>query len=358
MTFYQELQLNQAGSKNYIAGFEDPKDKAKHIAIYLFKILITNAFCILFMTLFSAIFGKENSIAGLALLMSMMAFRFSDFGIHTSHAVFCVFAVFGLFAIGPKMANLVPAGYAFGINLICIMLLMILGSHNVVMFNHSTFVLSYLLLQGYDVSGDAYKKRLLGLFVGAVITSVILYRNHRKITYKRSLKDLFEEFDLSSTRTRWQIRLTFGVSSALLIASVLGVPKGYWMGIAAMSVIMPFKKDLVKRVTFRGIGTVAGSALFVLIYFLLPESFHSYIGIIGGIGTGLSAHYGWQCAFNACSALSMAVSDIGLKYSIIYRIFNNLLIVVYILILDRVLEPVISFVNRKFEKHHSSAAKC
>ena len=32
MNFYQELQLNQAGSKSYIASFKNPKDKCKHIA--------------------------------------------------------------------------------------------------------------------------------------------------------------------------------------------------------------------------------------------------------------------------------------------------------------------------------------
>ena len=39
MTFYQELQLSQAGSKSYIASFANLKDKAKHTGIYLFKIL-------------------------------------------------------------------------------------------------------------------------------------------------------------------------------------------------------------------------------------------------------------------------------------------------------------------------------
>ena len=37
MNFYQELQLNQAGSKSYIASFKNPKDKCKHIAVYLFN---------------------------------------------------------------------------------------------------------------------------------------------------------------------------------------------------------------------------------------------------------------------------------------------------------------------------------
>lgn len=40
MNFYQELQLNQAGSKSYIASFKNPKDKCKHIAVYLFKIAL------------------------------------------------------------------------------------------------------------------------------------------------------------------------------------------------------------------------------------------------------------------------------------------------------------------------------
>ncbi len=105
MTFYQELQLNQAGSKNYIASFKNPKEKLKHIGIYLFKIIITIVFCILFITLFSMLFGGDNSLAGLAVLLSIMAFRFSDFGIHTSHAICCVFMVFGILAVGPKISK-------------------------------------------------------------------------------------------------------------------------------------------------------------------------------------------------------------------------------------------------------------
>ena len=51
MTFYQELQLDQVGSKSYIASITDPKEKRKHIAIYLFKILLTVSFCVAFVTI-------------------------------------------------------------------------------------------------------------------------------------------------------------------------------------------------------------------------------------------------------------------------------------------------------------------
>ena len=48
MTFYQELQLNQAGSKAVIRNSQEKKDKFKHILIYLFKIFITVAFSTVF----------------------------------------------------------------------------------------------------------------------------------------------------------------------------------------------------------------------------------------------------------------------------------------------------------------------
>lgn len=49
MTFYQELQLDQIGSKAFIRSLKDSKEKRKHTLIYLFKILLTVAFCVVFL---------------------------------------------------------------------------------------------------------------------------------------------------------------------------------------------------------------------------------------------------------------------------------------------------------------------
>ena len=51
MTFYQELQLGQAGSKNLIRACETPRDRLLHTLIYLFKIALTVGFCLCFVTL-------------------------------------------------------------------------------------------------------------------------------------------------------------------------------------------------------------------------------------------------------------------------------------------------------------------
>lgn len=76
---------------------------------------------------------------------------------------------------------------AFFINIVCILLLMILGCHNVIMYNHSTFVLGYLLLQGYDVTGQEYLYRVAGLLVGMVLCMAIFYKNQKN----RRIEDHF-----------------------------------------------------------------------------------------------------------------------------------------------------------------------
>ena len=208
-------------------------------------------------------------------------------------------------------------------------------------------MLAYLLLQGYDVSGHDYTLRLIGLLVGAASTALILYRNHKKMSYKRSFRHLFQEFDLSSARTRWQIRLTLGVSSAMLITSLLGIPRVMWIGIAAMSVLLPFRKDMEYRVKFRAPGNILGAICFLVLYTVLPESCYSYIGMIGGIGVGLSATYGWQTVFNSFGALAIATPIFGLPMAIFLRIFNNAFGSLYALAFDSVITKVRTLFEEK-----------
>ena len=64
MTFYQELQLNQAGSKAVIKNAAGRREKLHHTCIYMCKIAITMIFCMCFVMLFGKVFGDENSIVG------------------------------------------------------------------------------------------------------------------------------------------------------------------------------------------------------------------------------------------------------------------------------------------------------
>ena len=184
MTVYQELQLSSAGSKNLIRRSENKEEKKRHIFIYNAKVYLVVAFCFAVVTAFSLLFGSANSIAGVVLLLALLVLRQADFGIRTSHGLICIGLIFGVLIAGPRLSNMLAPGYAFLANCIFIMILMVLGCHNVIMSNHSTFVLSYLLLQGYDVSGTDYEKRIVGLLLGMVICMAVFYKNQSLSTLR------------------------------------------------------------------------------------------------------------------------------------------------------------------------------
>ena len=307
MTFYQELQLSSTGSKQLIKNTTDKKEKRRHILIYNFKVYLVMVFCVAVVSLYSKFIGNDNSVVGVTVLLAVLVLRQAP----------------------------VPA---FFVNVVCIMLLMILGCHNVIMYNHSTFVLGYLLLFGYDVSGHAYILRLEGLLVGMILCMIIFYKNQKNRPYRRKFSHLFQEFNIHSARSRWYIKLTFIVSSAMLIMSLLGLPRAMWAGIACMSVCLPFTNDCVARSGKRWMFNIVGGLLFVVLYTILPESMYAYIGIIGGIGVGYSAGYSWQTVFNTFGALSIASGLFGMPYAVALRIGANLFGSVYTVLCNKLFD--------------------
>ena len=247
MTFYQELQLSSTGSKQLIKNTTDPKEKRRHILIYNFKVYLVMIFCVAVVSLYSKFIGNDNSVVGVTVLLAVLVLRQADFGIRTSHGLLSIAGIFAILMTAPRFANTLSPVPAFAVNVIAILLLMILGCHNVIMYNHSTFVLGYLLLLGYDVTGASYIKRVEGLAAGMILCMIIFYKNQKNRPYRRTFLDLFREFDLHSARGRWYLKLTFIVSSAMLFMNLLGLPRAMWAGIACMSVCLPFTEDCVAR---------------------------------------------------------------------------------------------------------------
>lgn len=340
MIFYEELQLSSAGSKQLIRQAQNADEKRRHILIYNFKVYLVVAFCFAVVTAYSLLFGTANSVVGVIVLLSVMVLRQADFGIQVSHSIGVIFMIFAIMAFAPQLSNMAGPAGAFFINTVCILAILVLGCHNVIMSNQSTFILSYLLLQGYEVSGHDYVLRLLGLFVGSMICAVVFYRTHKNRSYKRRFADLLKEFRPFSVRTGWYLRFTLGIATAMLIGSILHMPRVMWIGIAVMSVLLPFSKDTKYRVKRRGPFNILGCLIFLILYYLLPNKIYAWIGLIGGIGVGYSAGYAWQTVFNTFGALAIAAELFGIKTAIILRIAANVLGSLYAVSFDLVLRKI------------------
>ncbi len=102
MTFYQELQLSSVGSKQLIKNTTDKKEKRRHILIYNFKVYLVMAFCVAVVTLFSKIFGADNSVPGVVVLLAVLVLRQADFGVRTSHGLLCIAGIFGILIAGTE----------------------------------------------------------------------------------------------------------------------------------------------------------------------------------------------------------------------------------------------------------------
>ena len=330
MTFYQELQLSAAESKALINKSESKKEKFYHIAVYIFKVAITILFSIAAITVFSALFGEENRMAGVVIYLSIMMFRSVDIGIRTSHSIISILIIYAVLITCPHLANIVPPLASLPVHLVSIFLIVIFGCHNIATFDQCVLVLGYLLLYGYDVSGKAYLLRVAGMSIGTLLIILVYYKKHKNKSLKRTLKDVFSDYNIRSTRTSWQIKITLAISSLLTIAELIGLERGMWAGIAAMSVLVPLRKDITKRAARRSIGNIAGGAVFTAIYYILPDFLIPLVGIAGCVGTGFSASYKWQSMFNSLGAMSMAVVILGgLREAVFYRIFNNVIGAVY-----------------------------
>ena len=136
------------------------------------------------------------------------------------------------------------------------------------------------------------------------------------------------------------------VSSVIFIASILNLPRAMWAGIAAMSVLLPFRTDIKKRVCGRIPGNLLGGLIFFLIFPHLPAGLYSVVGIVGGIGVGFSASYGWQAVFNSLGAMMIAVSVIGFPQAVFFRIAQNIFGSLYALCFEKIFHTV---TERKLE---------
>ena len=356
MTFYQELQLNQAGSKAMVKGSKTKKEKIRHSLVYLFKIAITLAFCVAFVGAFSVLFGSENSIVGVVVLLCVMVFRNADFSIGTGQSIGLLGVFFAVMIVGPQAANYFNPVAGFFINVASILVIMLLGCYNPLMSNQSTLVLGYLLLYGYEVSGTAYQLRAFALVLGGMMTILVFYRNHKNRQYRKEFKNIIKDFHIDSLRGRWQICMALCVPTVMLIAELLDIPRAMWAGIAAMSVTSLFLSDTRTRVKGRIVGNIAGALCFLILYFVLPPALYQNIGIIGGIGVGLSVTYGWQAAFNTFGALAVATEMFGLSGALCLRVFHNIYGVLAALVFFMGFNLVVNKISEN--RHDHQAMNC
>ena len=108
---------------------------------------------------------------------------------------------FVIMTVCPHLANQFSPVLGMLLNIAALAVLILFGCHNPFMFNQSTLVLGICCYMVMMLRKKSYQMRLVGMALGAALTCFVFYRNHKNRTYKSNLKDLIQEFDITSPRT-------------------------------------------------------------------------------------------------------------------------------------------------------------
>lgn len=327
MKFYDALQADPAVLKKKIADSHDRKEKSYFWCVIAVRSVLIVAFAVVFIGLLSQIFGTENSPLAVALFCILLSIRFVNFDYCIGDSLVTLAAAILILLFAPVIAVLVPWPLLFFVHFIAFFTLLYITSQRPEMGNGGLYSFAYIYLTGNPVQGTLLWQRAGLALTGYLICGAVLLVKHRNFHSDIRFHQVVHRFSLTNLAHLWQLRLAIGVSLALTIGSIFGIKRFIWMGFACSSLLAqyPYSDDTSTRFWQRIAGVLAGSALFYIIYRLMPEAMHPLMGPLGGLCLGFCTDYRYKTALNCFGALMAGVSIYGLGTAVILRIADTII---------------------------------
>ncbi|MDD3339192.1 MAG: FUSC family protein [Lachnospiraceae bacterium] len=299
--------------------------KVKQAAMGIVKKLPVFLFCVLFINGYNWLCGTENSIVGVVILMGMLILIGADLGYHAGQAAISIAVLFAVLAFAPKLSLINPwAGVI--VNVVALTGIMIFTGHDLSQSGNLPFTMGYIMLQGYDVTGAVFQKRWISLLVGGVIIGILYYVVHRKTEQKRTIRDLFMENRIASTRTQWYIRLVTTLTLVMLAGELVHFPKTMWICLTVLSLSTPLAAEYKNRMVWRIPATIIGSVVvFTVFEEFVPAQYQVMIILLAGFLSMFITSYFIKTIYNSFSALVTAVLLFPADQAVGIRIVANLI---------------------------------
>lgn len=274
----------------------------KLVAINTAKFL----FISLFVNVFIALFGGENALVGVAIVVALMMLPDCDLGIKSIPMTFVIAAFFmsvGVFAalsvVNPWLGILINFSFIF--------LTMLISCEPVLLKPYICLLLCYIFCQTAPVHGHELVMRIVGLMAGGLLISVTCLIKWRKngLCEARSLP---EQVSLSAKNYSFILRMAGGIATAMFVAAMLHLDKPLWISIVVMSLTQLKIDETLQRIKYRAIATVLGIALFICVFQLLIPTQYAFVLVLlmGYLCTYIKA-YKYTQIINAISAINASL---------------------------------------------------
>lgn len=307
------------------------------------------ALCVIFVKTYIYLFGKENNIISIVLLIGLMVFCQCDLGFNVKQATASLFFMYMLITFASKISLINPYLGIF-INLFSILSILILGAYIPEMENHTNILMSYIFCQGYNVAGETFKLRTISLVIGSIAIALIYYYSHKKNKYNKRIKDVLLELKGDVERIHWYIRITVSLTSVMFIGDVINMPRTMWISLTILSLTKFKKNDTKYRAVNRILGAVAGIIAFIVIYTSISnDGIKDIIMMTVGFLAMFPKSYPIKTAFNAFNALVASLLFFSENMAIALRIITNIFGIVFAVIFNIVMFKVLEFHQSKKE---------
>lgn len=327
MSFYQSLQMDPSVLKKRIAQCETVREKTFYWAAIAIRSVLIVAFAIVFISLLSGLFGQENTPLAVAVFCIMLGIRFVNFEHCIRDSLITLAIALAILVFAPSLAGIAPPILVPFIHFVGFFTLLYITTQRPELGNGGLYSFAYVYLTGNPVYGVSLEKRAHLALVGYAICGLILWAKHRHAHEDIRFHHLILKFDVKNPVILWQLRMAVGVSLILTAGQVFGVPRFMWMGFACASLLSeyPYSSNTLPRFWQRIIGVLVGSGLFLIVYQITPEVFHSLMGPLGGLCLGFCTDYRYKTAMNCFGALMLAAGIYGVQAAVFLRIIDTIL---------------------------------
>lgn len=265
-------------------------------------------FVIILITLYNDYFGSENTLIGISLVTALLMFLKVDLGIKYRQAPFVIVGLFFLIILASAYLRL-NSFVGFGLNLIFIFVIVYLTTEYPEAKSYLPFILCYLFIQGVPVSDETIVARMVSVGICGGIVAVVYWLVHRKKPSPTpTVYSILKHIDIHTERFLYAIKVSVGISVAMLLGMLLNVDKAMWIGLSVFSMIQPSQIEVIQRFKMRMVGTIIGMTIFVVLFlYIIPEAYQPIAVLLFGYIYMFVEDYATQMIFITINALATAV---------------------------------------------------
>lgn len=303
----------------------------------IFKNLFMIACIIISVSLCSAIFGSNNSLTWVGTIVAIMLYWDLNIGINKRQAPIIIFSLFIFTGIANRVAEINPI-LGMIINLISIFSITYLLSAKPEYKAYIPLILIYIFDQSNVAIGKDFYTRMISLALGGVITGIVYYFRHRNVKEEfKNIKEHIKDVDITSPRFIISLKMSIGVSIAILIGTLLGIQRTTWISISVMSLTQLEFETTKERFKHRIIYTIIGAVTFVLLFqVLIPEKYDALASIVLSYIYTFIESYKHKIIFITVSALSASMVIFDTTTAIATRIILIILGCILAILINKI----------------------